>query len=101
MNADAAPALIAGVSPAVLASVICRRLPAIAVETVIDSIGPAGYRIHDTIGGDGGAGIKVRRPVIMEIEFVRAGVPVAVGDILVRGKRRRCCRQQNYSGQKL
>jgi hypothetical protein len=84
--ADPDPALIAGVSPAVLASVICRRLTAIPVEPVIDSVRPAVYWINHTIGRNECAGIKVGRPVIVEIEFVRARVPMAVRDILVGGE---------------
>ena len=77
-------ALVAGVALTVLAPITCRRLSAIPIEPVIDAIGLAGHGVNDTIGRDVGAGIKVRRTVIVKIDvIVAAGVMVMVPDIHV------------------
>lgn len=68
----------------VLAPIACRRLSAMAIESIIDAIGLARHGVDDTVGGNVGAGIKVRRPVIVKIDVViAAGVMVMVPDIHV------------------
>ena len=64
--------LVAGMTPAVLAAVIRGRLPAMPTETVIDSVGRAVHGIDHAIRRNVGAGIKVGRAVIVQVDFVDA-----------------------------
>jgi hypothetical protein len=80
-------ALAAGMALTVLAPIACRRLSAMAVEPVIDAIGLARHGIDDAIRRNVGAGIKIRRPVIVKIDVVVAtGVTVMVMRIHVGRK---------------
>jgi hypothetical protein len=79
--------LIAGVTPAILADVVCRRLLAIPAEPIIDTIGPTPHRDDNTIGPSPCAGIEIGRTVIVEEQAVRPGrVAVMVPDVHVRGE---------------
>ena len=67
---------------AILAPIIRRGLFAISAEAVVDAVGSAGHRIDHAIGPNVGAGIKIRRPKIVEIGPVRGvSVPVMVPDL--------------------
>jgi hypothetical protein len=71
----------------ILAPVVCRRLPAIPIESVIDSIGPAGHRENNAIRRNRCTGIKVRRAEIVEVEvIIGAVVPVMVPDAHIRSE---------------
>jgi hypothetical protein len=76
------------VAPAILTSVICRRLPAIPIETVIDSIWPTRHWENNTIGRNGRTGIKIRRAVVVEedVFIIRVSVPLVVPDVHFRGE---------------
>ena len=79
--------LATGVTPTILAAVMCRRLPAMPDEPVIDTIGPTRHRNDNTIGRNRCAGIEIGRAVIVEKHIVRPGrVPVMMPDVHVRGE---------------
>ena len=68
----------------ILAAVTGRRLSAMPIEPVIDAIGLARHGVNDAIRRNVGAGIKIRRAVIVEIDVViAAGVTVMVMGIHV------------------
>jgi hypothetical protein len=69
--------LITGMAPTVLPPVVCRGLLAIPAEPVIDPVGLAVHRINHAIRWNHGAGIKIRRAVIMQIDIL-GGVTMVV-----------------------
>jgi hypothetical protein len=75
-------------APTVLAPVVCRRLSAMPIEPVIDSIGPAGYRVNNPIGRNVGSGIEVGRAEIVQVYLIlTAGRVISmVTHFLVRGE---------------
>jgi hypothetical protein len=83
--------LIAGVTPAILANVVCRRLLAIPAKPVIDTVASPPHRDDNTIGPGPCAGIEIRRTVIVEKQTVRPGrvavmVSMMMPDVHVRGE---------------
>ena len=77
--------LVAGMAPAILASIVSRRLPTQPVEPVVNPVGSAVDRINHAIRRNVGAGIEVRRTVIVQIDLVdAAGMAVMVPDVHVR-----------------
>ena len=65
-----------------MANVIRCRLTTIPIEPVIDSIGLARHRVNHAIRGNVGAGIKIGRPVIVQIDLVdRVHVPMMVVNV--------------------
>jgi hypothetical protein len=77
--------LIAGMPPAVLATIIRGRLPAMPVETVIDAIRRAVDGMDHPIRWNVGAGIEIRRTIIVQVDFIGpAGMAMMVPDVHVR-----------------
>ena len=68
----------------ILAPVTCGRLSAMAIEAVIDAIGLARHGVNHAIRRNVGAGIKIRRAVIVEVDvLIAACVMVTVMGIHV------------------
>jgi hypothetical protein len=83
--------LIAGVTPAILANVRCRRLLAIPAEPVIDTIASPPHRDDNTIWPGPCAGIEIGRTVIVEEQAVRPGrvavmMSMMMPEVHVRGE---------------
>ena len=76
---------------AILAPVVCRRLPAKPIEAIIDPVGTTGHRVHHAVGPSRRSRIKVRRAEIVQVDAVGAvGVAMmVVTDAHVGGKCRR------------
>jgi hypothetical protein len=59
-------------APAILSSIIRAGLLAVAAKAVIDTVRPAIDRVDHAIRPDIGPGIKIGRPVIVQVNRVRA-----------------------------
>ena len=75
-------------APAILTSVICRRLPAIPIESVVDSIWLTRHWENNTIGRNARTRIKIGRAVVVEedVFIIRVSVPLVVPDVHFRGE---------------
>jgi len=71
-------------APTVLASVVCGRLLAVPTETIVNAVGSAVNGINHAIRRNVGAGIEIRRAVIVQVDFVGPGVVTMVPDVHVR-----------------